>query len=184
MPTGKTSISTSPLVNITSSTSGVERRAAHDLSGDPRPGCTTRVSLPQLATMAIGRMCGRRSSASGSNLSIATRLSTRLKATPAMGTAGKSCRVEPRRAPSRIAPGARAGCLPSVAQVFRGAFALGASPPLRGLFPWRLAVAAAFMRSSRRTVDIARSRSLAVQTALVSNRDLPAASLIDHIAVG
>jgi hypothetical protein len=64
------------------------------------------------------------------------------------------------------------------AQVFRAGFTLGAGSPLRALFPWRLAGVAAFMPTSRRTADMAKSRYFAVQSALVSNREVPAASRI------
>jgi hypothetical protein len=63
-------------------------------------------------------------------------------------------------------------------QIFRGDLALDSGSPLRGLFSWRLAGAAAFMPTSRSTAKIARSRSLAVQSALVSNREVPAATRI------
>jgi hypothetical protein len=63
-------------------------------------------------------------------------------------------------------------------QVFRGDLTLGIGSLLRGLFTCRVTGAAAFMPTKRRTVEIARSRSLAVQSALVRSREVPAASPI------
>jgi hypothetical protein len=98
--------------------------------------------------------------------------SARLQAGGLFGQGKAEAAGEGRRRVRLFGHGHSLGCLP--AQVFRGDFALGAFSSLRRLFVCRVAGAAA----NRRTADTAESRSLAVQSALVSNREVPAASRI------